>query len=67
MSGLTLETAYREGWTDALNELNDRLESAAGKLEEMAEAKRESEGTDYDRLRGKLAGVLLAIDYIRGM
>ncbi|ASD50865.1 hypothetical protein PBI_LUCKY2013_204 [Mycobacterium phage Lucky2013] len=58
---------YRNGWNEALEALEDRLRSAEETLSEMAEQKRDVDGSDYDRLRGKRAGVLLALDFVRGM
>lgn len=54
--------------SDELRELADRLENAAGTLQAMAQAKQElKHDSDYDRLRGKVEGVRLALSYLREM
>lgn len=51
---------------EAFQDLIDRLENAAGVLQSMAVAKENLGHTsDYDRLRGKVEGVRLALDYVR--
>lgn len=53
---------------DFMTELIDRLDNAAGTLQAMAQAKYELRHlSDYDRLRGKVEGVRLAVSYIREM
>jgi hypothetical protein len=68
------ELGLVDGWNDALDAMIDRLGSAAESLDEMSNAKCSQPGKplpgmtgDYDRLRGKRSGVLLALDYARGM
>lgn len=58
---------YDDGWNEAIAELISRFDSAIGALDELAEAKRDKAGSDYDRLRGKLKGMELAKDFARGM
>ena len=50
----------------AFQDLTDRLENAAQVLQSMAEEKQKlGHESDYDRLRGKVMGVRLALDYVR--
>lgn len=51
---------------EAFADLTERLEKAAQVLSGMADSKRQySDELDYERLRGKLEGVRLSLDYVR--
>jgi len=53
---------------EMMSELVDRLESAVSTLTGMALAKQKlGHAGDYDRLRGKVEGVRLALSFVREM
>ncbi|WPH57852.1 hypothetical protein [Mycobacterium phage WXIN] len=63
--GTALEAEGWNGWNDALDAIADRLRGASAELSQLITgALSEAEAT---RLRGKLQGVSLALDYARGM